>query len=365
MLFPVRIGPLEYGYANARVRGMRGLLIKSDYYDELVNLRTIGGMIESLQRTHYKEHLLDAAIKYQSSLIIERAAAKHYRSVAEKIRKIAPERDKPVIDALLTKWDMLNLKTVVVSKKFESDFSKVKPMLVFAGSLNESDLERIFNADERDLFSEVRRTSFGKILFSQSTQEFPAGMLQTFRKAMRTLDSFSQLQTMIDGYFYFIIKESLEPYSGDSDVRRILQLFRKEIDAKNILIIERLKLNGVKSPDKINTYLIKGGTLNALSVETLISAETLKEVMPVVRRTFSGFNVDTEVHNLIDLEVSLEKALANEKLKSLYKSIFSVGTLLGFLLMKEEEMHNLRKIAKAKEFGMPPEEVKKSLIIYS
>ena len=57
----VNVNYLTYGYANARVHGMKGLLLPRDTYSELVNLKLVDGMVELLQGTHYKKYLLEAA----------------------------------------------------------------------------------------------------------------------------------------------------------------------------------------------------------------------------------------------------------------------------------------------------------------
>ena len=57
------------------------------------------------------------------------------------------------------------------------------------------------------------------------------------------------------------------------------------------------------------------------------------------------------------------KSIAAQKLASFHRSILSVGVILGFLLIKEEEISNLRKIAKGKEFNLPENDVRDMLVI--
>ena len=69
---------LKYGYSNARVRGMKGLLLSSNYLDELIKVPTIPEMAELLQRTHYKEHIAALSLKHSGSSLIELAAGRHF-----------------------------------------------------------------------------------------------------------------------------------------------------------------------------------------------------------------------------------------------------------------------------------------------
>jgi V/A-type H+-transporting ATPase subunit C len=66
---------------------------------------------------------------------------------------------------------------------------------------------------------------------------------------------------------------------------------------------------------------------------------------------------------LTDLEIALEKSIAAQRLLAFHRSTLSVGVIIGFLLLKEEEMSNLRKIAKSKEFHVPEAEVRKMLVV--
>ncbi len=356
----LKIRPLEYGYSNARVRGMKGLLLSKDTYDNLLNFETTEEMIEFLQKTHYKTHLLDAAAIYTGSRVIESASGKHYAAIASKIKKIAPKADKDIIDALLAKWDVINLKLVIVSKRYTKEFSDIQPSIVAAGSLSEDDLKKIYNAGERDVFNEIRRTRFGRELFSQSAQ-MNQDMLRSFRKALTSMDNYSQIQAILDTYGYILIEKFLGKYLADGDVRKIYHLLQAEIDVLNLSTIERLKNAGITNPEKIRSYLIEGGTLRA-DLTALIDSKDLSASLPIFKRKFSGFDLEG-VNTVVAFEIAIQKALAAKKLAVFHGTIFSVGTLLGFLLLKEEEMNNLRKIAKGKEFGISKEDLMKSLLI--
>ena len=64
------IPSLKYGYSNARVKGMKGLLFKRDFLDELIKVGSVDSMIELLQRTHYKEELVALSVRYSGSELV-------------------------------------------------------------------------------------------------------------------------------------------------------------------------------------------------------------------------------------------------------------------------------------------------------
>ena len=48
---------------------------------------------------------------------------------------------------------------------------------------------------------------------------------------------------------------------------------------------------------------------------------------------------------------------------SLRTSVLSLGALIALLMLKEVEVKNVRKIVRGKEFGVPIEEIRESLIV--
>jgi V/A-type H+-transporting ATPase subunit C len=352
---------MKYGYSNARVKGMKGLLLTKQFLDELINIKKIEAMAELLQRTTYKDDINYYAAKYRDSALIELAAIRHFGKIVKKIRKLAPEDEKPVIDALLKKWDLLNLKMIINAKRVGKTFEDVRPYLISTGIVDENEYERIIRADEAALFEEIKKTALGQEMLSLSTAVFNKQMLKTFNSALRSMDKFIQLQTIIDAYIYLFMDKALK--SENKDVERIRDILKKEIDVKNILLIERLKAHGIEK-NKIKSYLIKGGTLPESFVDQLVEAKELKEVLALLKTKFQKLTKESEeITSLVSLEIALEKAIAAEKTKAFYRSILSIGVLLGFLLLKEEELNNLRKIAKAKQFNVPEEEVRKMLVV--
>lgn len=350
----------KYGYSNARVKGMKGLLLSPTFLEELIKVRKVEGMVELLQRTHYGPDVTNLSIKYSGSALIELAAISHFGSIIRKIREIAPKDDVAVIDALLRKWDLLNLKMLINAKRIGRSFEEMAPYLVSTGTISAAEYERIAKADEMSILEEIKKTSLGQEMLAQSTAFFNREMWIAFNNSLKSMDKFLQLQTIIDAYLYIFMDKGLL-VSKNKDVERIRMILQKEVDARNILMIERLKSKGFDKA-RIKNYLLKGGTLSERMLSQLIEAKDLDAVGSVVKTRFPHLIINKK-DTIIDLEIALEKAIAQEKLKAFHRSVLSIGVLLGFILLKEEELNNLRKIAKAKEFGISEEKIKEMLVV--
>ena len=352
---------LKYGYSNARVRAMKGLLLRGAFLDEMIRVGSIEAMVELLQRTGYKNDLAGASVNYGGSALIETAASRNFSRTVRKLLKITPKSDRKALEALLIRWDLMNLKTLMHAKRIKKTYDEVRPYLFDIGGLGEDDFKRIMKADEGSLMKELRRTDIGRKMLSIGTGELNKQMRDKFTSALRSLDTFLQMETIIDAYIYLFMDQVLSEVGGKdvSDVRKIL---RKEIDAKNIMIIERLKKHGTPK-DRILGSLIRGGTMSESMISRFIDAKDMHGVIALAKPRFHELELKGEKAGLSDLEIAFEKSVTAQKVQAFHRAILSVGVVIGFLLLKEEELNNLRKIAKGKEFNIPESEVRAMLVV--
>ncbi|MFH0737031.1 MAG: V-type ATPase subunit [Candidatus Micrarchaeota archaeon] len=353
---------LRYGYSNARVRAMKGLLLKSAALDEMIRVGTIEGMVELLQKTGYKNDLSEASAMYRGSTLIENAAARNFSRNVRKLLRLTPQGDRVAVQALLIRWDLMNLKTLMHAKRAKKTYEEVRPYLVEVGGLTDDDFKRIMKAESGVLMRELRRTELGQKMLSMGTGQLNRQMKDAFTSALRSLDTFMQMETVIDAYTYMFMEHALAEVGG-REIGSIRHTLKKEIDAKNIMIIERLKKHNVPR-DKIMGSLIQGGTLGSALLLKVAEAKDLQAVITLVKPKFSALELRGEGKVLLtDMEIALEKSLAAQKAVAFQQSMLSVGVMIGFLLLKEEETNNLRKIAKGKEFNIPEAEVRGMLVI--
>jgi len=352
---------LKYGFANARVKAMKGLLLSSSALDELLKVSTIDAMVELLQRTDYRGDLISNSMNHSGSELIEMACGSNFVRMVAKLRSFTPKSDKAAVKALLRKWDLLNLKTIIHAKMVGKTYEEVRPYLFPVGDLSAANFESIARAEADQIFNEIRRTALGAEMLSSSTALFSKHMWDTFRKALKNLNTFRQVEVILDAYTYLFMDKALAEVPG-SDVKDIRRILKREIDAKNILIIERLKKHGYPK-EKIGNYLIKGGSMSGNFIRQLIDAKDLGAAVSLAKSKFRRLELNEGDLTLSDLEIAMEKALAAQKTLAFHRSVLSTGVVLGFLLLKEEEINNLRKIAKGKEYNIPESEIRDMLVV--
>ena len=305
----------------------------------------------------YKGHFADESVRYTGSELIEIAASRSFAETVDKLLRITPESDKDVLQALLLKYGILNLKTMMHAKKLGKEYEEVRPYLFPSGGLTEDDMKRIMKSDDRGLYREIKRTRLGSHILAPATASFNKRMWSEYNKAMHSVDAFLKAESVIDAYVYLLMDRALAESEG-MDVAQMRRIIKKEIDAKNILIIERLKKHGKK---RIQEQLIYGGTFSSAFLNRIVESKDVAQTVALVKQKFRSLESTGE--RLSDLEIALEKSIASQKTVSFHKAMLSVGVIMGLLLLKEEEINNLRKIAKGKEFGMPEKEIREMLVV--
>ena len=338
---------LKYGYSYSRVSAMKGLLLSKAQLIELVKSQTPQTMMELLQKTSYKQDISEAAIVRSGFSILELACAKNFAKTAQKLIKIAPKNDKKLVEGLLIRWYLLNLKIIMQAKAGNETYEQIEPKLFVPDRETKLEIQKILNATDKDLARTIKASRFGKLLFSK---------WDLFTEAFSSVQKFFELESIFDSSIYSIADEIL---SGNPNAKKIREVLKKEVDSKNILLALRMKK--MKLPkQKIKSNMLQGGFLTYKKLENIYDAKNLSDISPYLAE-FGAVELTSE--NLVDLEISLEKFIAISKTNAFRRSILSVGSILGFLLIKEQEVTNLRKIIKAKEHKIPENEVQKMLVV--
>ena len=237
---PITLPPLggralKYGYSNARVKAMKGLLLKPAFLDEMIRVGNVDAMAELLQRTGYKAEIASASVSYSGSELIELAAARTFSRTAQRLLKILPESDRDAIRALLVRWDLLNIKTLLNARRLGKSYDDIRPFLFEIGGMGEDDFRRILKADNSSLFKELKNTDVGSRMGSAIE-----GLGKEMKDALSQQGGDSRMESVVDSYIYLFMDKTLEQVGGKetTDIRNILKL---EADARNAMVIRGSK----------------------------------------------------------------------------------------------------------------------------
>lgn len=365
--------PLVYGYANSRVHGMVSALIPGARLREIADVRTVDALIEMLERTPYKDDLVALSLRFKREDLVELALGRRFAGFASKLLRITPAQGRPTVRALLARWDVHNLKTIILARKQKKKFEDVAPYLVLAGSLREEELRELSGTGGAEgFYATLRATTFGREFLSRSPARVDPGQI---RKMFMTLDSetavIEPLLGALDVYAYQLADESVSP--GDEDADAVRALLRREADAKNMSTVLRLVKAAEGAADRtsrlaaVRHYIVPGGSMDkrmwALvasegSVEDIVAAAAHK--IPTLQVALAKYR---ESRSVSSFEIALAATNVREGLKTFHLSGVSLSVIVGALLLQETEMNNIRKIVRAKAQGLPDEEIKKMLVL--
>ncbi|MEK6958030.1 MAG: V-type ATPase subunit [archaeon] len=342
---------MRFGYANARVKAMKDSLLSRMELNALVEAKSVQEIYGLLERTRYREDLVSSALKEKTLADqIELACAKNLSRTIQKIVKVAPEELKPKVIGLFEKYDINNIKTILASKHISQPKDEIENFIFAAGSISRNTLNRMLNANSvKEAVLGLGGTPYASVL---------EGKLRDYEQKKEL----SPLFEVLDDYYYKKLPFVLGGSYGDE--RIILAMVKSQVDAKNISTILRAKKQGMDG-QSIMKMVIEEGSISKEKMRGAAEAKSVEEAARVFEKSFSlGSAIEQykKTYSLIPIEMELEKRLAKKGLSIFRTSTLSVGAIAGFLMIKEEEINNIRKIVRAKEFNLSAEKLKEMIV---
>ncbi|MFA6908190.1 MAG: V-type ATPase subunit [Candidatus Micrarchaeia archaeon] len=363
---------LTYGYSNARVRAMRPHLLTRRQADDLLRVNTNAGVIEYLSRTAYKNDFSNMPRRTTDEERVEIGVSRNFARTAQKLLKITPAKGRPMVAAFLGRYDVHNIKTIMLAKKLGKAREDTQAMLVPAGSMAPKELNAMLSAKSADdFYTALRGTAFGeKFFISASMRNIPKEQIKAlFQNPNSDAAKLDMFMSALDFYYYEMASNIMA--TGEKEAQVIVTLLSFEADAKNIMTILRLKRGGADRKT-IMTHMVGGGRVSRARLERIAAGKDVHESAQLSSVFFMSktgrddFAAAEQLYRkdsqLSHFEVVFERSIARRSLHALKRSIMSIGAIVGFLFLKEEEMHNIQKIVRGKALSLPAEKVSQMLI---
>ncbi|MFH1835870.1 MAG: ATP synthase A1 subunit C [Methanobacteriota archaeon] len=340
---------INYGYACTRIGVLKRSLMSPESIRNLASSSSSSEVIRMLGETDYAKDLDEMSIKHRGGNLIEMAIG---RNIAREFRKIAvmtPYKSRDAIMTLLGKWDVHNIKVILLGKYLGHETDEIKPLLVPAGNLSWDKLNVM-----------LERTSVEDVVDHLLNSEY-GGVLSEKMLEYKSSGEVTPLLSALDGYYYASLMTILtDSVPGPA----IIMLVKAEIDIKNLMMVLRSKNEGIDGSET-QDYLISGGHLPQSMLKELLECKSVEEAVNKIKDEFDlteeleKYSVD---HSIVHFENKLEASLALKKIEKLRYSTMSLEAIVGHIYRKEEEANNIRKIARAKEFNLPEDEIEEMLV---
>ncbi len=337
-----------YTYPNARVRARTGRLFTDKEFSEIVEAENIHEV------KNYLRGVPDYA-KYIDLYPLEKALDTQLAESYDLVARITPDNSKEVFNFLLKKWDIQNIKSIIIAKQAGLNLDDTLNLIVPFGALT----DKIDNLVEAETITEVinglEGTEYPKILEDAMSMYNETGLLLP-------------LESALDKYLLEnLLRSSATP--EDDNTSLLHNYVGTLVDVANIKIILRAKVYNLNY-DEIEYYMISDGyQIREWKLKELMEAEDVASVIsslegtsyaPVLSDAMTEY---TETRSMSSFEKALDSHVFKTAKTISLKNQFGIGPMIGFLNKKEREIRNLKIIARGKrEEGFTSSMIKEMLI---
>ena len=339
-----------YPYLNpsARVRARKGRLFDEKQISELVETNDVEEVENYLKGIPEYADVLDD-YPLDKALDVERANTYDF------IARLAPKDIKDPFVVMSKKADIDNIKSLLTAKEVGLTADETRELLIPCGSLYD-DLESLADADNvTDIVTSLDGTEYSQALEDALPQYEDTNMILP-------------LESALDKYYLSKLLRSSDVPADEN--RQILYSYvGTQVDVANLKIIIRAKEDGIDY-DAISPYILEEGyQLREWKLKDLMESPDVTNVISGLEGTkYASALADAmPIYNETGSVAVFERALdvyASEYSKSLAsKKPLGIGPIIGYLSQKENEIKNLKIIARAKrEAEFPNSKIMEMLI---
>ena len=366
---------MSYEYVNARIRAMRGDLISAAALQELVRLKDFQTFADHLSSLPgYGEALASSATRFQGLESVEWALKEALSAVARRIRMMAHlsgegskssstffwDKEKQylakqegesqtigaLIDTLIQRWDLFNVKTILRSKHAKSDPRELDLSLIPVGKLSQAHLQSLAGAKDVKEVCDFLIT--WEVDFARPLRE---GL-----KAYLENKNLLYTELYLDRYYFERgLHVALGENSGGEGALR--QTLEYEIDQANLLTLLRAHQAGANGTTA--SFFILGGRLSLSFLKSLLSEKKPEDIFerligtPYQEVIQGALTLYIQKGDLASVEKKFEELLLRRALRLYLRDPLGLGVLIGYLWMKVAEVTNLKMIANGLFYKMP------------
>lgn len=322
----------DYGYSNARVKALKSKLFNRDRLREIMDVSTLPEFIEMLEESPYKQALVFASVTKTGLDLVKRALDDDLMQAFNEVVNFSPKKARPFLQFYLQYWQVNNLKKILALR------SKSQ-------SATNEDLITLDSASGKFFAPFLAAKDLKGVIDAFSGTEFYPAISKAKEEYAKTGD-YRVFLTSLDDYYYSQLSRQAS-LVHDAYLEKFIML---RIDALNAMTVLRMKESKVP-PEVIRKHLIRSShdlfSNSIITTQSVHSAIDLIEKRTQTKFSESAVRAALEGHSLAQIEVELEAVMLREARKTLRLSVLSLGTLVGYLYLKQEEVHALRKIAYA------------------
>jgi V/A-type H+-transporting ATPase subunit C len=346
---------MDYGYVNARVRGMHSALLDKKAYDTLLIRQDLPSILSELEKTPYKREIEEASVIHTGIAAIDFALRKNLLRTYQNIyHLVRGTRAEDYIRIFLSRWDVQNIKTILRGKNIHASHDEIFECLVPAGALDDATLTEL-----------LKQPDVRSIIDLMATWNIPYALPLT-----ESVDEWAEsrelvtLEYALDRFHY---QNALAAVQGKGSEERIVRhLIRAEIDTINIKNMLRIIRDSLDAEPAMSLFLEGGGHIDREKFIAMASMRSPQEAVSVLDGTPYYFlqGLPPVAYNpgtISIIEKELDTYLMRKGMRLYRGDPLDIGVVIGYLWAKYGEVINLRIIARCKYAGVSDEDLEREL----
>ena len=319
-----------YASINARIKVMRTELMERGTLEEAITASSYPEYLRVLSESTLREDLGDAAARGAGLRDLDASLSQNYLRTVQRLQNLAVGPTAREISALVMRYDLANLKTLVRGVQAGRSPADVEAGLVPAGSIRPAVLQAA--ASSADVASLAQTLALG------------GGPLGQVLRAAVTGGATDPLELEValdQGYYRSVIANV-----RGAGVRRY---FTREIDVRNLLTA--LQLRGVGGQARFfvpgGRDVTEGDFLRVAGGDNTLGSAELSPIL--------------DAPDLGGAEAAARHILDSASSNIAMSDVLGAGVALDFLRRKEQEIAKLRLIGRAKYYDLPAEQIRREI----
>lgn len=349
----------DYGYINARIRGMKSRLLDEPFFEKLMGEENIHSLMALLQGTEYGRPIEEARTLETSEIsAIEEGIRRHLAETYSRIFGMVGGAPKRLVGILLGRWDVYNIKTVIRGKFSGESLEEVLKSVVPVCKLNEPLLKEMLR--QPDVKAVI------DLLVTWNSEYYPP--LRAGLSDLSATKSLTNMEVALDRFYFERSLQALKSEEDEENSQIVMGFLRTEIDVLNILIVMKIISNQIPPAERGELFIKGGLEIKGEDFLSVASSRDMGEVFGRFANTSYGEVLNqagerfsgTEV--LPAVERIMEQYMIQRGAAMFGKNPLSIASVIGYLWLKLCETVNLRIICRGKVAHMPEPLIREELI---
>lgn len=352
-----RVPETDVGYANARIRGMKSHLFPASRYERFMACPDIQHVVKELLESGYRKDLERHLVQGIGFIAVDEALKDGMVATYAKVLRLLTPQCKRLVNTLVGRWDLFNIKTVLRGAHGHVPAAEVRQSLMPAGYIGISELEELSKMPE--VKAQIDTMMTWGLAYAEPLRASYAEYVETKR--------LTPLEVALDLQYSRWASARLR--GNDPDTVMTRRIFSMQVDMQNIITVFRMIVHGER-PEDIDGFFLEGGrSIRREAYRRLARVSDVDDVLDLLGHTPYAEALDRAAQRYISqqsvavFERTLEELVMRKAISAGVGDPDGVGVAIAYLWAKQNEVTNLRIIAKGKEVGMPADRMRQELIL--